>query len=131
MLNSHQSRKFAKFSRIRQGLTEDRRRRFPYLVDFELSASSRSRRLSQNRHSMKSPSQVTNLRPRFSESWLVQIRRPARGVNRRRPQAPTDIPTSVTPKIAAFQKPRFSVPGACPATRRPKSQDGLVPSLEA
>ena len=32
--------------------------------------------------------------------------------NRRRQQAPTDIPTSATPKIAAFQKRRFSVPEA-------------------
>ena len=30
--------------------------------------------------------------------------------NRRRQLAPTVLPTSVTPKIAAFQKPRFSVP---------------------
>ena len=42
---------------------------------------------------------------KFSKIWNFDQ------VNRRRQQAPTDIPTSVTPKIAGFQNRRFSVPG--------------------
>ena len=38
-------------------------------------------------------------------------------INRRRPQAPPDLPTSVTPKIAAFSEAAIFGPAACSAVK--------------